>query len=68
MTNFATRCQTAQGCLPQGVPFRDRLTALYSAMLARIAELEVENERLRADVTALLTGNFDQWAESEQST
>ena len=50
-TDFATRCQTAQECIPQGVPFRDRLTALHDAMLARIAELEAENERLRADVT-----------------
>ena len=30
---------------------RDRLTALHDATLARIAELEAENERLRADVT-----------------
>ena len=51
MSNFATRCQTAQECIPQGAPYRDRLTALHDAMLARIAELEAENERLRADVT-----------------
>lgn len=56
--DFATRCQTAQGCIPQGVPLRDRLTALHNAMLAHIAELEAENERLRSDVTALLTGDF----------
>lgn len=56
--DFATRCQTAQGCIPQGVPCRARLTALHNAMLAHIAELEAENERLRSDVTALLTGDF----------
>lgn len=49
--------------MPDSVFFRGSLTALHNAMLAHIAKLEVENERLRADVTALLTGNFDQWAE-----
>ena len=56
--DFATRCQTAQECFWRGLPFRARLTALHNAMLAYIAELEAENERLRSDVTALLTGDF----------
>ena len=105
--DFATRCRTAQECIPQGAPYRDRLTALHDAMLVRIAELEAElvvtdkllegrnrvmraipaceahgdqcvphaldwvsdtlvriaeleteNERLRADVAALLTENL----------
>ena len=59
--DFATRCQTAQECIPKGAPFRDRLTALHNAMLARIAELEAENERQRDDVKALVTNEFSQW-------
>ena len=62
--DFATRCQTAQECIPQGAPYRDRLSALHNAMLVQIAELEAENERLRSDVTALLIGTFNDadWA------
>ncbi len=63
MTNFAARCQTAQECIPAS-PFLNRLTALHDAMLAHIAELEAENERLRADVTALVTGDFSQWGKT----
>ena len=49
-----TEALTHDGLTPDDL--RRILTALV-VIVARIAELEVENERLRADVTALLTGD-----------
>ena len=57
MSDFSAWCKTIQECTPQGVPYRDKLTELHNKMLAYIAELEKENERLRLDVTALLTND-----------
>lgn len=61
MSDFSAWCKTIQECTPHGAPYRDRLTALHNKMLAYITELEEENERLRLDVTALLTNDFSQW-------
>ena len=68
MSNFATRCQTAQECIPQGAPYRDRLTALHDAMLARIAELEAENKRQRDDVTSLIVRGRLSWRDDDEVT
>jgi len=59
--DFVVWCREVQELPHPYSRIRDRLTALHNAMLAHIAELEAENERLRADVTALLTGDFSQW-------
>jgi hypothetical protein len=46
--NFEQRCALAQNCLPQS-EYRNWLTALHNEMLARIADLESEVSRFRAD-------------------
>jgi chromosome segregation ATPase len=46
---FEQRCTVAQQCLPQA-EYRERLTALHTEMLARIAELESEAVGYQAEL------------------
>ena len=52
--------QIAEALTHDGLTADDlrRILSALVAIVARIAGLEAENERLRADVTALLTGDM----------